>query len=65
MDNSRLGHFFSVDNYLGGELNSPVVEGLTKGLMTVWSPTGALARHHEPASGADMHGDGYRQSLLR
>eukprot|EP00976_Prorocentrum_cordatum_P101762 1192776-Prorocentrum_minimum.AAC.1 len=38
MDNPRLGHFFGVRNYLGGELNSPVVEWLNKGLMAVSSP---------------------------
>eukprot|EP00959_Pyramimonas_sp_CCMP1952_P433139 9069975-Pyramimonas_sp.AAC.1 len=39
-DDSQLWHFFGVRNYLGGEVNSPVVEWLNKGLkMTVSSPT--------------------------
>eukprot|EP00959_Pyramimonas_sp_CCMP1952_P014174 299809-Pyramimonas_sp.AAC.1 len=43
-DNSRLGHFFSDRAYLGGELNSPVVERLNKGLTAAQSPT--LKRFH-------------------
>eukprot|EP00959_Pyramimonas_sp_CCMP1952_P321857 6735060-Pyramimonas_sp.AAC.1 len=40
MDNPRLGHFFGVRNYLGGELrNSPVAEQLNKGLTALWSAT--------------------------
>eukprot|EP00959_Pyramimonas_sp_CCMP1952_P301854 6315955-Pyramimonas_sp.AAC.1 len=33
MDNSQLWHFFGVRNDLGGELNSPVVDWLNRGLM--------------------------------
>eukprot|EP00959_Pyramimonas_sp_CCMP1952_P191176 3997583-Pyramimonas_sp.AAC.1 len=31
LDSSQLGHFFGLRKRLGGELNSPVVEWLTKG----------------------------------
>eukprot|EP00976_Prorocentrum_cordatum_P051816 1046484-Prorocentrum_minimum.AAC.1 len=35
---SQLGGSFGVRTYLGGELNSPVVEWLNKGLMFVHRP---------------------------
>eukprot|EP00959_Pyramimonas_sp_CCMP1952_P465814 9488960-Pyramimonas_sp.AAC.1 len=41
MDNPQLGHFFGARKYLGGELDSPVVEWLNKGLMAAWGPTRA------------------------
>eukprot|EP00976_Prorocentrum_cordatum_P102020 1192876-Prorocentrum_minimum.AAC.2 len=47
MDNPQLWHFFGVRKYSGGQLNSPVVERLDRGLMAVSSspicrPRGAL-----------------------
>eukprot|EP00976_Prorocentrum_cordatum_P052574 1060355-Prorocentrum_minimum.AAC.3 len=38
MDSSQLWHFFGVRNDLRGELNSPVVEWLNKGLISASSP---------------------------
>eukprot|EP00976_Prorocentrum_cordatum_P014208 283877-Prorocentrum_minimum.AAC.2 len=35
---ARLGCFFGVCEYLGGELNSPVVERRNKGLMAARRP---------------------------
>eukprot|EP00976_Prorocentrum_cordatum_P072544 1180755-Prorocentrum_minimum.AAC.9 len=41
MDSPQLWHFFGVRKYLGGELNSPVVEWFNKGLMSLLSPSSA------------------------
>eukprot|EP00959_Pyramimonas_sp_CCMP1952_P111462 2331435-Pyramimonas_sp.AAC.1 len=38
MESSHLCHFFGLRKCLDGELNSPVVEWLNKGLMSVPSP---------------------------
>eukprot|EP00976_Prorocentrum_cordatum_P070131 1179811-Prorocentrum_minimum.AAC.2 len=38
-DDSLLGPFLSSANIRAQELNSPVVERLNKGVMSVWSPT--------------------------
>eukprot|EP00976_Prorocentrum_cordatum_P067080 1178580-Prorocentrum_minimum.AAC.1 len=55
MDNPQLWHFFGFRKYLGGELNSPVVEWLNKGLMSVWSPTNDVCPSQvtEPESEAE------------
>eukprot|EP00976_Prorocentrum_cordatum_P101135 1192494-Prorocentrum_minimum.AAC.2 len=44
MDNPQLWHLFGLRKYLDGELNSPVVEWLNKGLTAAWSPSPTLER---------------------
>eukprot|EP00976_Prorocentrum_cordatum_P099745 1191951-Prorocentrum_minimum.AAC.2 len=39
MDRFHLGRFSSVSTYIGRGSNSPVVNWLNEGLLSVWSPT--------------------------
>eukprot|EP00976_Prorocentrum_cordatum_P013605 271618-Prorocentrum_minimum.AAC.1 len=52
MNDSQLGHFFGGGEYLGGELNSPVVEWLNKGSTAVWNPSFAAHLHALAEAGA-------------